>query len=164
MKKLFFLFLLCLIYPVLHAQDTAPDPLYAQAKKHLIALLNIDTSKPEPNETAAVRYIYKELNKHHIDWDFLSPRKGSANLLARLKGTDPQAKPLLLISHLDTVPAGKDWTYPPYKATLRDGKIYGLGATDAKNYTAMHLALFTALKDSGRAPKRDVILLVTSGE
>ena len=164
MKKLFILFLLAVSVPVLHAQDKAEDPLYAQAKKHLIALLNIDTSKPEPNETAAVRYIYKELNKHHIDWDFLSPRKGSANLLSRIKGSDPQAKPLLLISHLDTVSAGNNWTFPPYKARLSDGKIYGLGATDAKNYTALHLALFTAIKDSGRTPKRDVILLVTSGE
>jgi acetylornithine deacetylase/succinyl-diaminopimelate desuccinylase-like protein len=65
---------------------------------------------------------------------------------------------------LDTAPAGKDWTFPPYKATLSNNKIYGLGATDAKNYTAMHLALFTAIKDSGRTPKRDIIFLVTSGE
>ncbi|MBO7238439.1 MAG: M20/M25/M40 family metallo-hydrolase, partial [Elusimicrobiaceae bacterium] len=164
MKKYLIFFLLLVLLPVLHAQSTAVDPLYEQAKTHLINLLNIDTSQPEPDETAAVRYIYKQLNKHHIDWDFLSPRKGRANLVARIYGTDPKAKPLLLISHLDTAPAGENWTFPPYKATLFDGKIYGLGATDAKNYTAMHLALFTAIKDSGRAPKRDIILLVTSGE
>ena len=164
MKKLFILCLFVFSLSVLHAQDATDDPLYTQAKKHLVKLLGIDTSKPEPNETAAVRYIYKELNKHHIDWDFLSPRKGSANLLARIKGSDPQAKALLLISHLDTAPAGEGWTFPPYKATLSDGKIYGLGATDAKNYTAMHLALFTAIKDSGRVPVRDIIFLVTSGE
>lgn len=147
----------------LHAQDKV-DPLYAQAKQHLINLLNIDTSQPQPNETAAARYIYRELDKHNIDWDFLSPRKGSANVLAHIKGSDPTQKPLLLISHLDTAPASENWSVPPYKATLLNGKIYGLGATDAKNYTAMHLALFTAIKDSGRIPKRDLIFLVTSGE
>ena len=165
MKKFIIFSLLTAFLPLLVAQETAAtDPLYEQAKKHLIALLNIDTSQPDPHETATVRYIYKELNKHHIDWEFLSPRKGAANLVARIKGSNPKEKPLLLISHLDTVSAGEDWTFPPYKATLRNGKIYGLGATDAKNYTAIHLALFTALKDSGRTPKRDVILLVTSGE
>ncbi|MBR3631975.1 MAG: M20/M25/M40 family metallo-hydrolase [Elusimicrobiaceae bacterium] len=146
------------------AQELDSEAIYEQAKKHLIALLGIDTSQPNPQETEATRYLYKELNKHYIDWDLLSPRKGKANLLARLKGTDLEAKPLLLISHLDTAPATDHWAYPPYKATLMDGKIYGLGATDAKNYTAMHLALFTALKESGLPLKRDVILLATSGE
>ncbi len=140
------------------------DEIYARAKNYLIHLINIDTSQPEPNETAAVRYIYKELNKHHIDWDYLSPRKGSANLLARLPGTDPDAKPLLLISHIDTQAAAEGWTYPPFKATLEDGRIYGLGSTDAKNYTAMHLALFTYLKDKALTPQRDILFLVTSGE
>lgn len=165
MKKVFFS-LLALAYGTLVWAAPAPDTqkIYDQAKKHLIELIRIDTSEPQPNETAAVRYIYKELNKHHIDWDFLSPRKGAANLLARIKGSDPQAKPLLLISHIDTQAAGEGWTYPPFKATLEDGRIYGLGSTDAKNYTAMHLALFTHIKDSGLTPKRDILFLVTSGE
>lgn len=140
------------------------DDIYQNARQHLIHLINIDTSQPEPNEKAAARYIYKELNKHGIDWDFYAPHKNSANVVARLKGSDPQAKPLLLISHLDTAPAGENWTFSPFKATLQDGKIYGLGATDAKNYTAMHLALFTHIKDSGIQPKRDIIFLATSGE
>lgn len=163
MKK-YAAFLILLFSLSVAAQEPASDALYTQAKKHLIALLGIDTSQPTPDETAAARYIYKELNKHHIDWEFLSPHKGNANILARIKGSDPKAKPLLLISHLDTVSAADDWTFPPYRATLLDGKIYGLGATDAKNYTAMHLALFTWIKDSGRTPRRDVIFLATSGE
>ena len=163
-KKFFpFVFLLSLA-PWLAAQSPDMDLLYADAKKHLLHLINIDTSQPEPNETAAVRYLYKELNKHQIDWDFLSPSKGSANLLARIKGSDPQEKPLLLISHLDTQAAGEGWTFPPFKATEQDGRIYGLGATDAKNYTAMHLALLTQIKDSGLTPKRDIIFLATSAE
>lgn len=164
MMKKFFLFFLLGFTCSAAAQEPDLDRLYEQARHHLIELINIDTSKPEPDETAAVRYLYKELNKHHIDWEFLSPRKGAANLLARIAGSDPQAKPLLLISHLDTQPAGENWNFPPYKATLKDGNIYGLGATDAKNYTAMHLALFTHIKDSGKIPQRDIIFLASSGE
>ncbi len=163
-KYISILFCLCFVSIGFAQENTAEDALYQNAKRHLINLLDIDTSQPQPNETAAARYIYKELNKHKIDWEFLSPRKGTANVLARIKGSDPKAKPLLLISHLDTAAAGENWSVPPYKATLLDGKIYGLGVTDAKNYTAMHLALFTAIKDSGRTPKRDIILLATSGE
>ena len=162
MKKyallLTFFFFTCAAF----AQDTGL--IYQEAQRHLINLINLDTSQPDPDETKAARYLYKELNKHGIDWDFYTPHKGAANLLARIKGTDPQAKPLLLISHLDTAPAGENWNFPPYKATIKDGKIYGLGATDAKNYTAMHLALLTYIKDSGITPKRDIIFLATSAE
>lgn len=163
MKK--FIFILTLFCaPCLQAQFVDTEKIYEDAKAHLVRLIAIDTSQPEPDETSAVRYLYKELNKHGIDWDYLSPRKGRANLLARVKGSDPQAKPLLLISHLDTQAAGEKWSFPPYKATLQDGKIYGLGSTDAKNYTAMHLALLSYIKDSGLKPKRDIIFLATSGE
>ena len=163
-KKILFFALLLSLPLFCTAQEVPMQGLYQDAQKHLVALLNIDTSQPEPDETAAVRYLYKELNKHGIDWDFLSPHKGRANLLARIQGSDPQAKPLLLISHLDTAPAGENWSVPPYKATLLDGKIYGLGATDAKNYTAAHLAILTHIKAQGLTPKRDIIFLATSGE
>ena len=146
---------------------TEPDSwtaLNQQAKKHLIHLININTAQPAPQELKAARYIYKEFNKHKIDWDILIPVKGRANLLARLKGTDPQQKPLLLISHLDTTPAAESWTKPPFQATVEDGRIYGLGATDAKNYTAAYLALFTFLADQPLRPQRDIIFLATAGE
>ncbi len=148
------------------AQQT-PDawqPLEQEAKRHLINLINIDTSVPSPDEIRAARYIYKEFNKHGIDWDIFIPQKGRANLMARIKGTDPKQKPLLLISHLDTSSATEGWIYPPFKATEENGNIYGLGATDAKNYTAAYLALFTWLKEQPKAPKRDIIFLATSGE
>ena len=112
MKKILLL-LLCLCPALLQAEEPGWDALNAEAKRHLINLINIDTSQPEPDELSAARYLYKELNKHHIDWDIFIPRPGRANLLARLKGTDPTQKPLLLISHLDTAPAAEGWTHPP---------------------------------------------------
>lgn len=149
---------------VCHAQEDAWQPLEQTAKRHLINLIAIDTSQPTPNERGAARYIYKELNKHHIDWEIFIPNKNHANLLARIKGTNPDKKPLLLISHLDTVSAGEGWDYPPFKATEKNGRIYGLGATDAKNYTAAYLALFTWLATQDIRPQRDIIFLATSSE
>lgn len=165
MKKLFLLALLSVCLPAAAADGEDPwAALNQEAKRHLVNLINIDTSLPEPDELSAARYLYKELNNHQIDWDIFIPSKGRANLMARLKGSDPNQKPLLLISHLDTAPAQEGWSYPPFKATVEKGNIYGLGATDAKNYTAANLALFTWLKDRGITPKRDIIFLATSGE
>ena len=165
MKKLLPILWLLAFSAAAYAQnDPSWDELNEMAKRHLINLINIDTSQPEPQELKAARYIYKEFNKHHIDWDILRPDKNHANLLARLPGSDPSQKPLLLISHLDTAPAAEGWAYPPLRATQKDGNIYGLGATDAKNYTAIYTALITWLKKHNLTPKRDIIFLATSGE
>lgn len=37
-----------------------------------------------------------------------------------------------IVGHLDVVPANENWNYPPYNATIKDGKIYGRGALDDK--------------------------------
>ncbi|MFA7055403.1 MAG: dipeptidase PepV [Acholeplasmataceae bacterium] len=48
-----------------------------------------------------------------------------------------------MIGHLDVVPAGNDWTYPPYGAEIHDGKMYGRGTEDDKGPT---IAAYYALK------------------
>ncbi|CCP88286.1 dipeptidase PepV [Candidatus Phytoplasma solani] len=48
-----------------------------------------------------------------------------------------------MIGHLDVVPAGSNWTYPPYEARIVDGKIFARGAEDDKGPT---IAVFWALK------------------
>lgn len=166
MKRFLGLLLAALCFAPLsaRAEKGGWDALNAEAKRHLVNLINIDTSLPEPDELSAARYIYKEFNKHGIDWDIFIPSRGRANLMARIKGADASKKPLLLISHLDTAPAAEGWSYPPFKATEEHGNIYGLGSTDAKNYTAAYLALFTWLKGQKTAPERDIIFLATSGE
>ena len=166
-NKLLLTGILCLTVWSVHAAPAAQnswEPLHQNAKKHFIKLLKIDTSVANPDEISAARYIYKQFNKQHIDWDIFSPVKGRANLLARIKGTDPSQKPLLLISHLDTANAQSGWTVPPFKAVEKDGYIYGLGATDAKNYTAAYLTLFLWLAQQEQKPVRDIIFLATSGE
>lgn len=164
-NKALILLALCVCPLFLSAQEkTAWDELNRAAKEHLVQLTAIDTSAANPDEIAAARYLYKQLNKQKIDWDIFIPRKDRANLMARIKGTDPKQKPLLLISHLDTANAQDGWTVPPFKATEKNGKIYGLGTTDAKNYTAAYLALFMWLAKQEQKPKRDIIFLATSGE
>lgn len=37
-----------------------------------------------------------------------------------------------VLSHLDVVPAGKGWDYPPYAGTVADGRLYGRGTLDDK--------------------------------
>lgn len=52
-----------------------------------------------------------------------------------------------IIGHLDVVPEGENWTYPPFSATLADGKIYGRGAIDDKGPVIASLYAMKAVKD-----------------
>ncbi|HEX5137230.1 MAG TPA: M20/M25/M40 family metallo-hydrolase, partial [Planctomycetota bacterium] len=53
---------------------------------------------------------------------------------------------LLLNSHMDTVPASPEWTIDPHGGVLRDGKVMGLGANDAKGPLAALVCAFVKAK------------------
>ena len=143
------------------------ESLQEEAKQHLINLISFDTAQPAPQEINAARYIYTVLNKNKIDWQIYRPQKNRANLIIRLKAEMPEKEKqpaLLLISHLDTASIQGDWTVTPVKATLKDGKIYGLGSRDAKNYAAINLTLLTYFAKHKELLNRDLMFLFTADE
>jgi hypothetical protein len=52
--------------------------------------------------------------------------------VAAIRDTGVPGPTLLLLSHHDTVPATPAWTRDPWTPTIEDGRMYGLGANDAK--------------------------------
>jgi len=64
-----------------------------------------------------------------------------------------------VLGHLDVVPEGGGWTYPPYAAEIHDGKIYGRGATDDKGPTIGALYALKAIKDLRLPLKRRVQIM-----
>ena len=56
-------------------------------------------------------------------------------------------KLLGIIGHLDVVPEGENWTYPPFSGTVADGKIFGRGAIDDKGPVISSLYAMKAVKD-----------------
>lgn len=163
MKKIS-VFLTLLLCAPLYAAEPDYTALNEKVKEHLINLINIDTSQPEGRELHAARYIYKALNSHNQDWDLYQAVPGRANLISVIKGKNKNLKPLILLSHLDTVSAQKGWSKPPFRGILENGRIYGLGATDAKNYNAVTLTVFTWFKENNITPERDIILMATADE
>jgi len=63
-----------------------------------------------------------------------------ANLFGTVqKGNEPG---IVLSGHTDVVPVdGQNWSSDPFKATLKEGRIYGRGACDMKSYLAVILAM-----------------------
>jgi acetylornithine deacetylase len=85
----------------------------------------------------------------------LAPRRHGRNLWA-LAGEGPI---LCLNSHLDTVPPSGAWTRDPFAASREDGRVFGLGANDAKASVAAMIAAFARLR--ARAAALGIALLLT---
>lgn len=69
-----------------------------------------------------------------------------------------------VLAHLDVVPEGEGWTYPPYSATIADGKLYGRGILDDKGPIMMTLYAMKALADAGIKLNRRIRLILGTNE
>src|SRR5690554_2960198 len=69
-----------------------------------------------------------------------------------------------ILCHLDVVPAGKGWSYPPFAAEIHDGKIYGRGSIDDKGPLVAALYALKAIKDCGIDLKRRVRIIMGTDE
>jgi len=69
-----------------------------------------------------------------------------------------------MIAHLDVVPAGDGWTYPPYSLTVENGLLIGRGTEDDKGPAVAALYAMRFLKDSGIKLPFSVRLLLGGDE
>jgi acetylornithine deacetylase/succinyl-diaminopimelate desuccinylase-like protein len=135
-----------------------------EAVAHLRALIRFDTSNPPGNERPAAEYVADVGRRAGLEAHVLEAAPGRGNAVLRLRG-DGSRRPVLLLSHLDTVPAeAAKWRHPPWAAAVADGCVWGRGAIDSKLTTAVHLAALLALARSGDPLRRDVVLAATAGE
>ena len=74
------------------------------------------------------------------------------DLVAGVAGSRPGIR-LLFDGHMDTVPAknAEDWTTPPFKPVIREGKLFGRGTSDMKGaVAAFAVAAAQYLREKGR--------------
>ena len=91
-----------------------------------------------------------------------APRKG--NLVARLRGTGAR-RPILLLAHIDVVPANPDdWSTDPFRFTEIDGYYYGRGTGDDKFMASALIANLIRYKQEGFRPDRDIIVALETDE
>ena len=91
------------------------------------------------------------------------PKDGG--LVAVLNGSDPSAKPMLLLAHLDVVEAKReDWVRDPFKLIEDGGYYYARGTVDDKAMAATWADTMIRLKKSGTKPKRTIKMALTCGE
>jgi len=91
------------------------------------------------------------------------PKEGG--IVAVLPGSDPKAKPILLLGHIDVVEAKRaDWTRDPFKFIEEGGYFYGRGTADMKSQAAAWEQTMMRFKKDGTPHKRTIKMALTCGE
>ena len=78
------------------------------------------------------------------------------------EGSDEDA--LAILAHLDVVPEGDGWKYPPYGAVIENGRMYGRGTSDDKGPAVAALYAMKAVKDAGIPLRHKVRLILGCDE
>jgi acetylornithine deacetylase/succinyl-diaminopimelate desuccinylase-like protein len=102
---------------------------------------------PTGNETIVCNYIRDWLARDGVHADILESAPGRGNIITRLEGQSNKAG-LMFMSHTDVVPVEDEakWLYPPFSATIANGRIFGRGASDCKGLLTAQLMALRFLK------------------
>ena len=74
---------------------------------------------------------------------------------ADLHGSDPKAKAILMLAHIDVVEAKReDWMRDPFTLIEEDGYFYGRGASDMKSQAVFWVDNLIRYREEGYKPRR----------
>jgi acetylornithine deacetylase/succinyl-diaminopimelate desuccinylase-like protein len=135
-----------------------PTETLVSTLRDLIRIPSVNPPSPEApgEELRAARYLAGILQAAGLTPEVVEPVPGRGSVHVRLRGDGTGGEPLLLLSHLDVVPAPPErWTHAPFEAALADGYVYGRGAVDMKAMVAMELAVVLQLVAEARAAGLD---------
>ncbi len=152
------------------ANHASLDELFAQVdaqideivalEQALVRIPSVNTGfMPTGDETPVCEYIRDWLAEDGIASEILESAPNRGNIIARIEGRNSDAG-LMFMSHTDVVPVEEEekWRFPPFSATIADGRIYGRGASDCKGLLTAQLYAMRLLARNGIALEDSLIL------
>jgi acetylornithine deacetylase/succinyl-diaminopimelate desuccinylase-like protein len=165
---------LCLLPLAARAEGPSPQP---QLRPDQVAFRALYKELVETNTTysagdctlAAHRMGARLTAAGYPDGDitYITPpdRPKEGGVVAVLHGSDPKAKAILLLAHIDVVEAHReDWQRDPFTLVEENGYFYGRGASDDKAMASVEVDTLIRFRQEGFKPRRDVKLALTCGE
>ena len=125
-------------------------------------LIRINSENPPGDEYRIARFVEDYLGALGLKAKIYEFKKRRSNVIAELRGASKHS--LLLTPHLDTVPAGGSWRFPPFSARIYKNKIYGRGATDCKANLACALEVIKSLIEDKTELDYNLIFAATADE
>lgn len=117
------------------------------------------------NETKVAAYVADYLRNLGLEVHVEEVVPGRPNVIAILDSGKP-GKTLLYEAHTDVVTEGvrSSWTFDPFGAEIRDGKLYGRGTCDTKGNLACAITAVRAVKESGVSFSGKILLCIPCDE
>ena len=144
----------------LFAQVDAQRKEIVALEQALVRIPSVNTGfMPTGDETPVCEYIRDWLAEDGIQSEILGRTPERGNIIARIEGSNPDAG-LMFMSHTDVVPVEEEekWRFPPFSATIADGRIYGRGASDCKGLLTAQLYAMRLLARNGIQLEDSLIL------
>lgn len=127
-------------------------------------LIRINSENPPGNELEIARFVRQYMEDFGLKCKSYEFARKRPNLVGLLKANSPQAKTILISPHLDTVPAGRGWKFPPFKGVVKNGRIYGRGATDCKGNLAAAIEVLNSLIEDRARLRNNILFAATADE
>jgi acetylornithine deacetylase len=127
-----------------------------QTLRDLIAIPSVNPMRPCPGEAVergVADYIELVLRRAGIDCERQTVCEGRENVVGVIHASSGSARGggLMFNSHMDTVPVA-NMAIDPFDPVVRDGRVYGRGACDAKGPIASMLAAVTVYAERRERP------------
>lgn len=143
-------------------------------QSELVAILSdlIALPSPYPPGTSVeiCAYTAKRLKKAGYKVEIATSKKGVDNVVARMKGKSAKGKnggPVIAFNaHVDTVGVGEraNWKSDPYKALVKGGLVYGLGAGNCKGSMAVQIWIAEEIARRGGPASGELIFTFVADE
>ncbi|MGB6555223.1 MAG: M20/M25/M40 family metallo-hydrolase [Candidatus Binataceae bacterium] len=141
------------------------DKLTQEATTFLSKYIQINTTNPPGDELPAAMLLKEKFLSDGIPATTWEAAPGRGIVAARLHGIGKHHKAIILLCHMDVVPADpKEWQVAPFSGEVKDGVIWGRGAIDDKGPGVIFTMAMLAIKRAGILLDRDVILVATGDE
>jgi succinyl-diaminopimelate desuccinylase len=111
----------------------------------VLALIQARSENPPGDESAPAAMVLEQLKRLGAQTRVFEPAAGRRSVIGVIESGRP-GPAILCNAHLDTVPAGDGWSMAePFSGVIRQGRIYGRGASDHKSPVACLLQAVEAL-------------------
>jgi acetylornithine deacetylase/succinyl-diaminopimelate desuccinylase family protein len=134
-----------------------------EVTRTLVELIRRPSPNPGGTEADVAAFVADYCRGLGLDVQIVGIAPGRPNVVARLRGRS-DGPTVVLNSHLDTVPASSGWTEDPFGGSVHDGRVWGLGACDAKGQIAAMLAALRALVESRPSLAGELVLTAVIDE
>jgi acetylornithine deacetylase/succinyl-diaminopimelate desuccinylase-like protein len=131
--------------------------------RQLVELIRLPSQNPGDGEAQVAACVAERCRELGLEVATPEALPGRPNVVAWLRGRERRPA-VALNTHLDTVPISDGWTVDPFGGEIRDERVWGIGAGDAKGQIVAMLGAIEELVRAGTPIRGDLVFTAVADE